>query len=76
MKKWFILFDSTNHAIMAEHFLKKERLKIRIVPVPRELSSNCGVCIQCEEDNRDQAVNILKISSAPFKELVSYEEVK
>ena len=41
-----ILFHSTSGALRAEKLLKKEGIAYKIIPVPRHLSSDCGVCIR------------------------------
>jgi hypothetical protein len=41
-----VLFHSTSGALRAEKLLKKERIAYKIIPVPRHLSSDCGVCIR------------------------------
>ena len=41
-----ILFHSTSHAIRAEKVLQKAGLQSKMIPVPRQLSSDCGVCIR------------------------------
>ena len=41
-----VLFHSTSGALMAERLLKKEEIAYKIIPVPRHLSSDCGVCIK------------------------------
>jgi hypothetical protein len=41
-----VLFHSTSGALMAEKLLKKEGIPYKIIPVPRHLSSDCGVCIR------------------------------
>jgi len=41
-----ILFDSTSAALLAEKFLKEGALTYKIIPVPRHISSDCGVCIR------------------------------
>ena len=41
-----VLFQSTSGALMAEKLLKKEGITYKIIPVPRHLSSDCGVCIR------------------------------
>jgi hypothetical protein len=42
----YILVFSTSHAIRAEKLLGKARVSCKLVPVPREISSDCGVCIR------------------------------
>jgi hypothetical protein len=41
-----VLFHSTSGALMAEKLLRKEGIKYKLIPVPRHLSSDCGVCIR------------------------------
>ena len=41
-----ILFHSTSGALRAEKLLKKKGIMYKIIPVPRHLSSDCGVCIR------------------------------
>lgn len=38
-----VTFYSTNHALKCENLLKKENHKIKLIPVPRKISSNCGL---------------------------------
>lgn len=41
-----ILVDSTSHALRIEKLLKEQALPCRLIPVPRHLSSDCGVCVR------------------------------
>jgi hypothetical protein len=41
-----VLFHSTNWAIKAEKVLQRAGLEVKLIPVPRHLSSDCGVCIR------------------------------
>lgn len=43
---WIILFDSIHHVIAAEEVFKQQRVWCELVPVPRDLSSDCGMAIQ------------------------------
>ncbi len=47
-----ILFYTASSAMRAEKMLKKNGLAIRLIPTPRELSSDCGVALRF---NWDQA---------------------
>ena len=55
-----ILFHSTSHAIRAEKILQESGISCKMIPVPRHLSSDCGVCIRVEADLRQRARKILK----------------
>jgi len=41
-----VLFQTVSSALMAERLLKKEGIAYKLIPVPRHLSSDCGVCIR------------------------------
>lgn len=48
-----VLFYSTSGALMAEKILKKEGIAYKLIPVPRHLSSDCGVCVRfsCQDES-------------------------
>ena len=55
-----ILIHSTSHAIRAERILQKAGVSVKLIPVPRHLSSDCGVCIRVERAVREDAREMLK----------------
>ncbi len=42
------IFNSTRDAIRAEGILRKTDLKFRVVPVPKNISAECGMAIETE----------------------------
>lgn len=57
-----LLFHTSNHAFRAEKLLKAQAMACKLVPVPRHLSSECGVCLRLETARQDAAVELLKQS--------------
>ena len=55
-----ILVYSTSHAIRAEKVLAEAGISCKLIPVPRYLSSDCGVCVRIEPAQREAAVETLK----------------
>lgn len=51
-----ILFQSVSHALLAEKILLQEEISHKLIPVPRSISSNCGVCIRFEKGNLPEDV--------------------
>ena len=47
------LFDSVSHAMKSEKILKTRCIPHKIIPVPKEISSDCGVCIRFEKGSID-----------------------
>jgi hypothetical protein len=43
-----VLFLSVSHALRAEKLLKEAGIPCKLIPVPRHLSSDCGVCLRFE----------------------------
>lgn len=41
-----VLFYSTSAAIRAESLAQQAGMTVRLIPVPRQLSSDCGVCLR------------------------------
>ncbi|MCE5275163.1 MAG: DUF3343 domain-containing protein [Syntrophaceae bacterium] len=54
-----VLFDSVNAALLAEKLLKEEGVPFKLIPVPKSLSSDCGVCIRIDADDEARAVDAL-----------------
>jgi len=55
-----ILFPSTHYALRAEEALKQEGLTVKLVPVPREFSSNCGIALEFDYNNKEKVNKILQ----------------
>lgn len=47
---FFILFYTIHDVLRAEKILKQHKLSHELVPVPRNLSSDCGMCVKLEDD--------------------------
>jgi hypothetical protein len=40
------LFDSVSHVMKAEKILKEAGIDHKIIPVPKSISLDCGVCVR------------------------------
>ena len=59
-KEYYILaFDTTTDAMQAEKLLK-DHFDIAIMPVPREISSGCGLSIRFQKPDETTIINHLK----------------
>lgn len=54
-----ILFYTMTEVFKAEKALKRRGIEVKIVPVPRELSSDCGISVSIAAQEREQARQIL-----------------
>ena len=41
-----VLFYSTSNALQVEKLLKGMGIAVKLIPVPRQLSSDCGICLR------------------------------
>ena len=58
-----ILLPGTSHVMRAESLLKKAGLEVRLIPVPRHLSSDCGLCVRVAREDRPTAEAIINAST-------------
>lgn len=50
-REMILLVHTSGHAFSIEKALKKREISCRLTPIPRKVSSDCGICIRfCEED--------------------------
>jgi hypothetical protein len=55
-----ILVYATSHALRAEKILQEDGISCKLIPVPRHLSSDCGVCVRVARSNRAAALRALE----------------
>jgi len=59
MAQGVILFPSVHFALRAEKLMKAKEISHKLIPVPRHLSSDCGVCLRIPWEKREEAMEIL-----------------
>lgn len=57
---YVILFKSVSYALKAEKILKQESLPHKLIPVPKHISSDCGVCLLIRANVKNKIVNALE----------------
>lgn len=53
------IFHSIHRVMQAEKLLKQQRAEILLIPVPRQLTSDCGLAIRYAENDRETVESIL-----------------
>jgi len=61
-----ILFHSNNYSIWASSVLGKKGYVHKMVPVPRQLSSDCGYCVRINRDDTDAVRLLLEETGIEF----------
>jgi hypothetical protein len=54
-----ILTFSTGHSVRAEKVLREAGIETKMIPVPRHLSSDCGVALRVRDRDRESALKTL-----------------
>lgn len=54
-----VLFESVSHALLAEKLVKVANIPCKMIPVPRQLSSDCGVCLRFGTSDRERIEAVL-----------------
>ncbi len=49
-----VIFHTTSAVMMAEKLLLQAGLTIKLIPVPREFSSDCGIAIRFDWDRGEE----------------------
>lgn len=60
MDKFILIFNSVHRVMKAENLLKKANLDSKTIPVPRKLSSDCGLAIKIYNTSLDKVMLVLK----------------
>lgn len=61
-RRCYLTFPSTYQALRAEKALSGERWEFKMVPVPRKISSSCGMALRClPEDARSIKAHLEKL---------------
>ncbi len=62
----FVLFHTQSAALKAERALQKAGVAIKLVPTPRDLSSDCGVAVRFDCTACDCVRAALAASHVPY----------
>jgi len=59
MAQGVILFPSIHFALRAEKLVKAKGISYKLIPVPRHLSSDCGVCLRIPWEKKEEVLALL-----------------
>lgn len=54
-----VVFKSVHHALRSEKLLKEAGVSHKLIPVPRHISTDCGICLRFTSDLRGRVEEIL-----------------
>ena len=62
-----VLFYTTSSAMRAEKLLAKEGFAVKLIPTPRELSSDCGIALRFNWTQCQQIKPVLDTASVEIE---------
>ncbi len=63
MKYGVVLFYTTSAAMHAEKLLVERGVNIKLIPTPREFSSDCGIALRFDWSQCEQVKSVLDAAS-------------
>ncbi len=66
MDRLIVTFSSTRDAIMAERTCLQNGLACQAIPLPREISAECGIALQINPLDKDAVASLLTRSKIVF----------
>lgn len=61
-----ILFHTTSAAMRAEKLLRKQGYPVKLIPTPREFSSDCGVALRFDPEQEERVKSALEGDKVEF----------
>jgi len=49
-----MLFPAVSYVLKAEKILKQEKIPHKLIPIPRHIDSDCGICLRFERQEREK----------------------
>ena len=70
--KILYLFNNTRSVVLAQKAIIKNMEKCLIIPVPRNISSECGMCIEIEKKSELKIDSILTNTNVVYSKKTDY----
>lgn len=64
-REMILLVHTSGHAFSIEKALKKRNISCRLTPIPRKVSSDCGICVRFPEKDLESVRSF--VSALPFE---------
>ncbi|SET73786.1 Protein of unknown function [Natronincola peptidivorans] len=55
-----LTFHTTHHALNTEKVLKEKNIPVKLMPVPRQVSSSCGIAAEFPCESREKILKLCK----------------
>jgi len=55
-----LIFENIHNVMIAEDTLKKDKISCGLVPIPKEISTECGMALEVDCEIKDSVIDILE----------------
>ena len=69
-----LLVHTSGHAFSIEKSLKKRSIACRLTPIPRRVSSDCGICLRFDSKDLDAVSAFVKTLSFEIQGIIPSPE--
>ncbi len=69
------IFNSIHYVMKSEALLKSEGISVDLIPVPKEIHTNCGMAISTADNHAEKTKEILLKNNIDFQIYTFNEEV-
>lgn len=56
----YMIFKSMTHVLTAERAARKNGIPCRLIPIPRSISTDCGMCISVKEEYGEAFLSVME----------------
>jgi hypothetical protein len=64
-----VLVPSTSHAIRAEKLVQQAGIRCKLIPTPRQISSDCGIVLRFDWADHEQVERILRDRGVDYESI-------
>ncbi|NOQ23709.1 MAG: DUF3343 domain-containing protein [Candidatus Aegiribacteria sp.] len=65
-----LLLPSVSHALLSEKVVKAEGISCKLIPTPREISTDCGIVLRFLKEDKKRLENVIEENGIDFKRIV------
>ena len=73
-REMILLVHTSGHAFSIEKALKKRGINCRLTPIPRRVSSDCGICVRFDSDQLETVEAFTRTLPFDIQGIISDDE--
>ncbi|MGO4987194.1 MAG: DUF3343 domain-containing protein [Gallicola sp.] len=74
MEVYLFTFETISMVLLFEKTLQREKIKTKLMPVPRQFSSSCGNCAIIEKEDLEKVKELCKKNHIYYDEIHVYKQ--